>query len=981
MILGAETENEETRRVRVIGHALRLLKGVHSVYSIPISTEEISDQTGATGTESSIKKNQDPALEDARRRRALHALLDLISLEGIYPSLSPGVAIPLEKRVISVLPAGVVAKQDQPTPEDASKRPSAERLLALITSELGAILRDPAEGIQQLILNRSLPDIISASAEVAFNCSTLSPFEFNQSETVFNYVISKSSTSSLLPVLSSFLQTSPVPWFKSQISSKLSHIPLRPDGVIQTVVFLASQFAPTLGQQDQGTGLTGPPITVQAIMQTSRLLSSVPADVRPEQYFENVAPKLFALLDGNDADLKKTASYVIGNGILGKKIYGAPMTVGYEIFARPLLDAINGVASESVQKWLRTFALDGTSGPVKPRQEADIVLQTVITEPQFTLAVDRLSYLVMLHPNPTLLRRLVYPALVPLWGLLCYSKEHNKASWEDRAFRLLHMFFSISADTKRYELLVDNILWDGGKGGSWVYAPGEEGGISIRKRPAGDEANDIMNMIDRVEERIDSFLKLLAADPQNDEVTGDVFLHASRKWLVSESSDTKRRGPATSTLASASPLDSGIGPMLKKLVSAKLTEKLLDKFKDSLSRHPTKVLEVIRQLVESELVSIEKGEHTRRKGPSLSSLSSIVEQADDILGEPDSDATQDTTESLSAAFSLLSTILSSPSFSLTEDIRPLLTDIRTKLDTILPKLPASLMQAATTSSVLLEITLTDAAGANKETALEPKQAAAASSRENDLQTHRQALQNLESDLPPVQAEGLTLLTKLISTGSPILDIPSTLTLLLSLITTTSPSSDDEFIYLNVIKAIGLTASRHPRTVIKRLAEAYADRDEQLTLDQRLRIGEALLSTVQGLGKALVGETARVLGETMLAIAGRRTKKPKARSQREEEAKAQARANLTKSKSKSRNGKDRDAEEDEALDRKVEQHMDALKNADQDDEEKEDPAVAAHSASILEAWARGAAADEQPDDLRARASAVSVLASAVQTTSS
>lgn len=113
-----------------------------------------------------IPVDEDPALEDAKRRRLLHALLDLISLEGIYPSLSSGVGIPLQQRVISVLPAGVIAKQ---TAIPASSRPHDEVLLRQIMNVTLRIMLDPTPSIQPVIRGRILSDMISATADLAFN--------------------------------------------------------------------------------------------------------------------------------------------------------------------------------------------------------------------------------------------------------------------------------------------------------------------------------------------------------------------------------------------------------------------------------------------------------------------------------------------------------------------------------------------------------------------------------------------------------------------------------------------------------------------------------------------------------------------------------------------------------------------------------------------------------------------------------------------
>ncbi|KAI5295236.1 hypothetical protein KEM52_001969 [Ascosphaera acerosa] len=955
---GLEDENEDEKRTRVVGKAVSLLNDIHQTYTDPLREQGPAE------------RGKDPSALDAKQRQTVHALLDLISIEGIYPSLSEGVGIPLEKRLISVLPQGVVARHEQPANEDATARSRREHLLLDILSHIATILRDRRDGIQQLVLSRILPDIISSAAELAFNSRSISTHEKQLSESLFYYAISGSATPTLLSILSAFLQSNPVLWFKHQITSQLSHLPLRPDGVLQTVVFLASQMAPTLGQQQQGPGSDGPPITVQTIMQTSRVLSSIPANLTPEAYFANIGPKLLSLLDGKDADLKKTAAYVIGNGILGKKAYGAPKAVGYEIFVRPILDALNGVASQAVQTYLRRFNIDGTSHEETAASERGqlegLHALTVIREQQLSLALSRLYSLVMLHPNPILLRRLVLPAMLPLWGLVCYAKEHNASSWGQTAYSLLQTYFSITSPFTRYEVLIQNILWDGGNSGRWVFARGDEGGVSIRKTPKGIPKGpaDFMELVNRSDERIDDFLTLLASDPQSDEAIAHVFLYASSRWLLDESKQAT--GSRAATFDPSSP-SNDLQQMLKQLVSAKLTEKLLDKFKETLSRHPVKVLDIVHQLIDSEGRRLES-QGLPSQGPSIIRLSSIVDQSNGLSLH---EAEPDTVESLSAACSLLSTILSSPQFTMTDKVRPILTEIRTKLDAILPKLPDTLTQAANTASVLLEIALTGR-GADPGEFEEDAASKSISERGDALleqhNLHRQALQNLQSDALPVQAEGLTSLGRLINMASPILDIPSTSQLLLSFLTDPRHAhSDDEFIYLNVIKCISQLASRHPQTVVKQLSEAYADQNEEVGLDQRLRIGEALLSTVQGLDRALIGQTAQTLGETMLTVAGRRTRRPKTHSHRKA-----AQAREAKAKRASTASKDRDLEEAMRSEMKRLEKEHGLEDPD-----AESPATAAHSAKFLAAWERGASNDEQPEDLRVRTSALSILASAIK----
>lgn len=150
-------------RTVVIGKALEILSRIHEAFTSPVNgKEEFPHAHYQAG---------DAALEDTKRRRMLHALLDLISLEGIYPSLSSGVGIPLQQRVISVLPAGVIAKQSQAL---SSGKPCDEPLLDRVLLTLSGIVLDPRPSIQPVILGRILSDIISAALDLACNSKAVS---------------------------------------------------------------------------------------------------------------------------------------------------------------------------------------------------------------------------------------------------------------------------------------------------------------------------------------------------------------------------------------------------------------------------------------------------------------------------------------------------------------------------------------------------------------------------------------------------------------------------------------------------------------------------------------------------------------------------------------------------------------------------------------------------------------------------------------
>ncbi|OQE00687.1 hypothetical protein PENVUL_c047G04374 [Penicillium vulpinum] len=936
-----EGVGDDAARPIVINEALDILTSVHKSFVSP------GDQYGSL---QSCEEVEDSLSEDAKRRRMLHALLDLISLEGIYPSLSSGVGIPLQQRVISVLPAGVIAKQAQTF---TSSVPHNEPLLRRIIDVLVDILFDPRPSLQTIIRGRILSDIISGTSDLAFNPNTTESSNRNAYRKKLAKIINDTPTTVLLPTLSAFLQSDTAPWFKSTISGQISQVPLRPGGVVQTIMFIASQFSPSLGQEAQDQS-NGPRLTVQAIMQISRLLSSVPSDIDPTVYFETIAPQLLALIDGDDPDLRKTASYVIGNGILGKRAYGAPGTVGHSIFVEPIFNALAANLDDKSRRWISRFT--DIEGSMPPITEADPASNILVGGVTVDLALNRLRCLTLQHPNPGLVKRIVYPILLPLWGLVCFSQEEDLTSFHERVLPLLQTYFGISVGVQPLKKLIDNLLWDGGV--TWTYKKDADAGIALQKRnEKKNEHSNLMRLIDSLQARAELFVSLIGSDPSSEERTGDIFLYVSQNWLVQP-----QASPLPRNTLNGGPVGESDN-IIQKLVSAKVAEKLLENFKEALTRRPLRVLELIKQVIDGELHRLSAQQTAVRSKlkstVSLSSLANIVETESKDGEQLDNDSF----ESVSTAFSLMSTLLASADFSPTAEIMPLLESLKKDIDQLIPLLPSTLSKPATTSSMLLEIHL---AGADETTVK------AVPAHVQDLDTHRQALANLNSDLPPVQAEGLSLISKLIMSSSPVLDVGSTLTLLLSLITDTSKAgANEEYTYLGAIKLVGTLASRHPRTVIKTLVEEYADRSERRSLDERLRIGESLLRTVQELGDALTGETAKILGETIIAVAGRRGNKQQAQQAR--------RKQLAKEKREQERAQRK--EKEPAMPEGWSISSGVAKAASELDltelhSDDESPEQSAYATNVVAAWAAGASADDAPDDLRVRASAISILGSAI-----
>ena len=105
------------------------------------------------------------ALHVSSNRRLIDGLFDLVSLEGIYPCLLPGVGIPIERRVKSVLQGGIVTR---PADDGRSREDDDSLLLSLILIELNKIALSDGQGLYPALRERTLVDLVAAQSQVAF---------------------------------------------------------------------------------------------------------------------------------------------------------------------------------------------------------------------------------------------------------------------------------------------------------------------------------------------------------------------------------------------------------------------------------------------------------------------------------------------------------------------------------------------------------------------------------------------------------------------------------------------------------------------------------------------------------------------------------------------------------------------------------------------------------------------------------------------
>ncbi|KAJ2895082.1 hypothetical protein MKZ38_006904 [Zalerion maritima] len=229
----------------------------------------------------------------------------------------------------------------------------------------------------------------------------------------------------------------------------------------------------------------------------------------------------------------------------------------------------------------------------------------------------------------------------------------------------------------------------------------------------------------------------------------------------------------------------------------------------------------------------------------------------------------------------------------------------------------------------------------------------ASKREiEDRKTYNVAMQYITGpEAPaPVRSEGLNMISKLIVAQSPILDIPAVLVLLSSML-----EDGDDFVNLRIIKIFTQLANHHPSSTVQELLDNYVDAQEKRNVDTRLRFGEALVRVVERLGETFTGDVSAKTCEFLLTMAGRRPKRERTRKRQEKDARL---AEMKRKKeAKAWGGELPNWDEDE--------------DKDLPPEEKERNGILA---SIVGGWEskRGS------EDVRIRASALSILGAGIET---
>ncbi|KAF2447782.1 hypothetical protein P171DRAFT_382902 [Karstenula rhodostoma CBS 690.94] len=780
----------------------------------------------------------------------IYGLLDLITSIGILPYLSSDIVFSQRPQSVLVVPI--------PVQSISERDPLSHAIDVLIP-----IIALDGAGVQPLLVQRIFPDVVSALAELSFSPQSSEKLRSKYTP-AYERIIATTPVSRLLPILTSLLQQDVPSWWKPQLTKELTLIPLRPHGVRHTIEFLALSYLSKNSQVPQDA--SGPqsklPLPLESITQAARLLSSVPVEMTQDEWFTQLAPQLFTLLDGKEGqELSRAAGQIIAGGILNKKSTGAPKTIGWELFAKPLLETISPKTSQ-------------VSDPKK-----NALGQIIVDEQSLRRALSRLATLTSSYSHAGLLKRLVGPIILPLWGLITYASSHPSLDkgWAMLPRVILLRYLTLACEVPRVGHLSSNLFWDGDS--SWTFAPGSQGGIEIRERtPVDDNMGNMGGLLARmanVDQYVGLLVSLLVEANVEDSTAGAIFIQSTKHWLSPESRS-----------ATSLTIEPDVDP-LSALIDAKFSEALATQFKEKFARSPQHIIELMGQLLQNfvhEHKAKTKDLKNRNK-PSRASLGKLAQSASTTHAESNDGGSEDL---VSFAISIISTIISSPDFKRT----PEMTEV---IDSILP----SLQHLSQSSHELPVSSLIRNAAANMLQTIKPVSVltSAADPQAQHRATLKTALTDILSPEPPNRVWALSAIRKIVQdpVAFPIIDVPSLTYTLLS----ASVADAESYVYTAAIPAVVELAVRAPNPTIRILVDAFVDIDERSlrlkkekeieeALDFRLRVGEILNNFVSEDAFWLSNTTVsakytslKLIIDATLSLASRRGQRKKTLAKRNE----------------------------------------------------------------------------------------------------
>ncbi|RIB10351.1 hypothetical protein C2G38_1979925 [Gigaspora rosea] len=596
------------------------------------------------------------------------------------------------------------------------------------------------------------------------------------------------SLEALTMLLGSPLHPAPK-WLKNVCGRFLTQILLRPNGVKSVMNFM-------IGGESE-VGLT-------QFETISKLILSVPAQAKSsEDYFSIICPQLLNILQSTST-LSSLQIPNFNNTTL-PIVKVAAFTIIRMADKFPVITKKFIIANIFNTLW-QWWGLTPDDNQSFQHYDSSTDLDPLIMDEQsLQLTIATIHHiLVGSEPIPGLLQMFLEDSVVPLYYLYsftCSSKSFLKNIVSD----ILLAYFGILNINEGVEGLKEILLRktkrriapNAGDVGEIYFAPGTAGGVVMRLRMIALNFSNIETSID-VNIFVD-FLKRIS----NNELAGDFFMYILNDFLT----------------------------LLQLILS------MIENLGSVILQKPGQIIAFVNNVLERyhQKSSRVKQEASGNKSI-FGELGNIVKDIDEE--ELMEDENEDD-EILSLALTLLTSLLAEHKALSAQDFS-LLTLIKNNLSLQNHHSPSI---RSLSRNLQLTISAREASSQTSNADNSNEQIR----RQEGNKKFQEAMEALQDDILPIKARGLVILKEMVLEKDIIMEEGENLNKVLDIFVN-MVQDEESFIYFNAVKGLSALTDIHGEKIMKKLTAIYVDGSQNL--DNRLRIGEAILQTIQRCGDVL-----------------------------------------------------------------------------------------------------------------------------------
>ena len=443
-------------------------------------------------------------------------------------------------------------------------------------------------------------------------------------------------------------------------------------------------------------------------------------------------------------------------------------------------------------------------------------LQKPSDETQVSETLSKLSLFLAYPDTPSAMVSDLVPDVIPiLWRIAEFAQSSNRFGVKSQILDIVVSWIKLEAGAEGVMRILQEASRSLLEPGTLKPVPGAQGGVATSTETIGEtdfmkrmEVSKVvvLDLMDRISDQSDLLLQVLTALLEN--------------WMAYSDNDD----------------------IIQILFITHSLQHTLEVHQAKLKEDPQSMLRIIQSILRS---YVEK--HVDRLGTPSSGLLHVVKD----------ESVQDSTDS-EIDDALITALLSLLSAMLSENESPSQLDSTAELIGLLQRL-RKISDNVTIKSTAMNIEILLDANSMEAMSLPAAKVSIG-------QQYLRAVQMINDALVPVRAQGIQALRNIMRTdienNSGIIDVDNALRLLLNLL-----KDPDSYVYMNSVGALSEVATTSGATgmkVLKTLVDAYI-KHEADNLDERLRIGEALVQAIQRLDEAFVGQKSTYVVQAVLSV--------------------------------------------------------------------------------------------------------------------